>query len=328
MSRGPFWRNVSRNWPHRRARPHLSRQSPQRRHARQQLPLRPARPPWRRRPHPRLPQPLRPRSKSRSPLREGLFRSRARRRMWLSRRRPPRAPPRPWPPLRRKRRRLPPNHRQVRWSPGLPFPLLSLDRPLHQPRLSALSLPSWLCSPWLPRRRLRPSAPPLLRFLNPRLSLPRKLQPLLHPLRQPCRRRAESSCRRLVRDLCTVRRRPLPLLLRLRVEAFSAAVLFSIAALPLAPEARVPEWARLASSPADAGPCTPRVRSPAVPLDQGSVLAWVLALDSDSVPVSASVPGWADPASRRRLPVKLRARLVPVRVAAAVRITRRPKKAR
>jgi hypothetical protein len=77
----------------------------------------------------------------------------------------------------------------------------------------------------------------------------------------------------------------------------------------------------------DAVPCIPRARRPAVLADRVSVRAWVRALVLVLVLGLASVPAWV---ARQdcRLPVKPRVRHVRVRVAAAVRATKRAKKAR
>jgi hypothetical protein len=113
----------------------------------------------------------------------------------------------------------------------------------------------------------------------------------------------------------------------------SAAVRFSIAGLPVAPaDTPVPAdldpvWVVPDSSLVAAAPCTQPVLRPAVLVDPARVREWVRVLALGNGP-SVSVQAWVVLDWLRRLPVKRRVRHVPARAAAAVRVTRRPKKAR
>jgi len=101
-----------------------------------------------------------------------------------------------------------------------------------------------------------------------------------------------------------------------------------VPAASLARVVRAPAWVALARDPPAVAPCTPRVLRLAVLADPASALAWVRVQDLAHALDLASVPEWVALDWLRRLPVKPRVRLVPVREAVAVRVTRRPKKDR
>lgn len=154
------------------------------------------------------------------------------------------------------------------------------------------------------------------------------------------RRRAALSCRKPARAPSTALRLRLPWPPRLLPvhpalqAASSAGVPFSIAVLLAAQVASVPALvvpeAQAApvdrSSPACAAPCTPHVRRPVALPAPVSVPAWVRVPASDSALASAPVPAWVA-LLRCRLRAKRRVQRVPAPVAAAVRTTKRPKKA-